>query len=180
MIPNLLQGFPLPDWAPVSTPYSFDVGTMVPLRVAPRTSDPPRRSDLDHLAYRWFECEACGARVPVWGAGDGHPPAHCHSPSTNAPYPMTPVSTSGLEGPDWRECRLCGCTFARRIPGRRGHPREWCSEDCLQAHSALNRFEALVGRVADRATPERWLNIRSRLQGRLALRAWNRGVGRAR
>ena len=41
-------------------------------------------------------------------------------------------------------------------------------------HALGNIYEA------DRATPERWLNIRSRLQGRLALRAWNRGVGRAR
>lgn len=128
------------------------------------------RRDLGPEIYRWYECSACGARVPVWGAmaAPGH---RCRED-----MPEQACAPVDGKGDGYRGC-ACGATFPSAT-GKRGRPREHCSETCRELAAARATFSKHLDAFEARATPKAWLELRSELQGRLACRPWNRGVSR--
>ncbi len=131
------------------------------------------RRDLGPEIYRWYECAGCAARVPVWG--DMPAPRHECRESVPA-FECAPVGDAGYAD-GYRGC-ACGSTFPGST-GKRGRPREHCSESCRELAAARATLSKHLDAFESRATPKAWLELRTELQGRLAQRPWNRGVSRS-
>ena len=141
------------------------------MTTTPRKPYAVSRADLGPEIYRWFECPGCAARVPVWGAM----PAPRHKCREDGPaFECAPCDGNG--GRDYRAC-ACGSTFPG-VSGKRGRPREHCSESCRELAAARATLSKHLHAFEDRATPSAWLELRTELQARLACRPWNKGVSR--
>lgn len=131
------------------------------------------RRDLGPEIYRWHECPGCAARIPVWG----DMPAPSHRCKEDGPaFECAPCDGNGLRDLAFRAC-ACGSTFPGST-GKRGRPREHCSESCRELAAARATFAKHLEAFESRATPKAWLELRTEFQARLACRPWNKGVRR--
>ncbi len=72
-------------------------------------------------------------------------------------------------------CPVCGLPLPAPT-GKAGRPAETCSEPCRVVWKLVRDIEVGIGVIQDRAAPQAWLDLRSRLWRATNDRPWNRGL----
>lgn len=73
-------------------------------------------------------------------------------------------------------CPTCGRRFLSHTLGKRGKPREYCTDECGKAARAWSAFEDAFITVLPRLTIDKVFQWRGALLGLASGRAWNVGV----
>ncbi len=74
------------------------------------------------------------------------------------------------------ECPTCGRRFLAATLGKRGKPREYCTDECSKVARTWSAFEDAFLAVLPRLTIDKVFQWRGALLGLASGRAWNVGV----